>query len=80
MEYCDCPTYDYAVASEGLVSESYFAGTDGTNEVSGRVYSDGLPYATIQEFGGQTKALIIEAKKGKALMLRLAASKSSRGG
>jgi len=41
--------------------------TNETNEVSGRVYSSGLPYAAIQEFGGQTKAHIIEAKNGKAL-------------
>src|SRR5271170_7818927 len=38
-----------------------------TNEVSGRVYSSGVPYARIQEFGGQTKPHIIEAKNGKAL-------------
>lgn len=40
---------------------------DAPNEVSGRVYSSGLSYARIQEFGGQTKAHVIEATKGKAL-------------
>jgi len=42
-----------------------------TNSVTGRVYSSGLPYARIQEFGGQTKAHIIEAKNGKALMFNM---------
>ena len=42
-----------------------------TNSVEGRVYSSGLPYARIQEFGGQTKAHIIEAKNGKALAFNM---------
>ena len=41
--------------------------SDSPHEVSGRVYSSGLPYAAIQEFGGQTRAHIIEATKAKAL-------------
>jgi hypothetical protein len=41
--------------------------TDSANSVTGMVYSSGLPYAAIQEFGGWTKAHAIEAKKGKAL-------------
>jgi hypothetical protein len=44
--------------------------TNTTNEVSGRVYSSGLPYTCIQESGGQIKAHIIEAKNGKAPAFR----------
>jgi hypothetical protein len=50
-----------------LVRSIFQQVTNSTNEVSGRVYSSGLPYAAIQEFGGQTKAHIIEAKNAKAL-------------
>jgi hypothetical protein len=42
-----------------------------TNSVSGRVFSSGVPYARIQEDGGQTKAHIIEAKNGKALAFNM---------
>jgi hypothetical protein len=41
--------------------------TDSPTAVTGMVYSSGVPYARIQEYGGQTKAHIIEAKNGKAL-------------
>lgn len=44
---------------------------DSVNSIIGRVFSSGLPYAKIQEFGGQTKAHIIEAKNGKALMFNM---------
>jgi phage gpG-like protein len=54
-----------------LVRSIFEQVTNSTNEVSGRVYSSGLPYAAIQEFGGQTKAHIIEAKNGKALMFNM---------
>ena len=54
-----------------LVRSIFEQVTNSTNEVSGRVYSSGLPYARIQEFGGQTKAHIIEAKNGKALMFNM---------
>jgi phage gpG-like protein len=54
-----------------LVRSIFQQVTNSTNEVSGRVYSSGLPYARIQEFGGQTKAHIIEAKNGKALMFNM---------
>jgi len=50
-----------------LVRSIFQQVTNSANEVSGRVYSSGLPYAAIQEFGGQTKAHVIEAKNGKAL-------------
>lgn len=50
-----------------LVRSIFQQVTNNANEVSGRVYSSGLPYAAIQEFGGQTKAHIIEAVNGKAL-------------
>lgn len=50
-----------------LVRSIFEEVTEGAHSVSGRVYSSGLPYAAIQEFGGQTKAHIIEAKNGKAL-------------
>lgn len=56
----------------GKLSRSIFEQvTNSTNEVSGRVYSSGVPYAAIQEFGGQTKAHIIEARNGKALMFNM---------
>jgi hypothetical protein len=51
-----------------------------TNSVSGRVYSSGLPYARIQEFGGQTKAHIIEAKNGKALLITSSSNGITYGG
>ena len=54
-----------------LVRSIFEQVTNSANEVSGRVYSSGLPYAAIQEFGGQTKAHIIEAKNGKALMFNM---------
>jgi phage gpG-like protein len=54
-----------------LVRSIFEQVTNGTNEVAGRVFSSGLPYAAIQEFGGQTKAHIIEAKNGKALMFNM---------
>jgi len=52
-----------------LVRSIFQQVTNSANEVSGRVYSSGLPYARIQEFGGQTKAHIIEAKNTKALLI-----------
>jgi len=52
-----------------LVRSIFEQVTNSANEVSGRVYSSGVPYARIQEFGGQTKAHIIEAKNAKALFL-----------
>jgi len=56
----------------GKLSRSIFEQvTNSTNEVSGRVYSSGVPYAAIQEYGGQTKAHVIEAKNGKALAFNL---------
>jgi phage gpG-like protein len=55
-----------------LVRSIFQQVTDGANEVSGRVYSSGLAYAAIQEFGGQTKAHIIEAVSGKALAFAIA--------
>lgn len=54
-----------------LVRSIFQQVTNSTNEVSGRVYSSGLAYARIQEFGGQTKAHIIEAKNGKALAFNM---------
>jgi phage gpG-like protein len=54
-----------------LVRSIFEQVTNNTNEVAGRVYSSGVPYAAIQEFGGQTKAHIIEAKNGKALMFNM---------
>jgi phage gpG-like protein len=54
-----------------LVRSIFQQVTNSTNEVSGRVYSSGLPYAAIQEYGGQTKAHIIEAVNGKALMFNM---------
>jgi phage gpG-like protein len=57
------------IRSGNLVRSIFQQVTNDTNEVSGRVYSSGLPYARIQEFGGQTRAHIIEAKNAKALML-----------
>jgi hypothetical protein len=44
---------------------------DESNSVEGRVFSSGLKYAKIQEFGGQTKAHIIEAINGKALAFNI---------
>ena len=35
--------------------------------IAARVYSSGVPYAAIQEFGGQTPAHVIEAKKAMVL-------------
>jgi len=56
----------------GKLSRSIFEQvTDSVNSVEGRVFSSGLPYAAIQEFGGQTKAHIIEAKNGKALTFNM---------
>jgi phage gpG-like protein len=56
----------------GKLSRSIFEQvTNSTNEVSGRVFTSGVPYARIQEYGGQTKAHIIEAKNGKALMFNM---------
>jgi hypothetical protein len=54
-----------------LVRSIFQQVTNSTNEVSGRVFSSGLPYAKIQEFGGQTKAHIIEAVNGKALAFNM---------
>src|ERR1700722_16346592 len=54
-----------------LVRSIFQQVTNSTNEVLGRVFSSGLPYAKIQEFGGQTKAHIIEAVNGKALMFNM---------
>jgi phage gpG-like protein len=54
-----------------LVRSIFEQVTNSLNEVSGRVYSSGLPYAAIQEFGGQTKAHIIEAVNGKALAFKM---------
>jgi len=54
-----------------LVRSIFEQVTNSTNEVSGRVFSSGLPYARIQEFGGQTKAHIIEAVNGKALAFNM---------
>lgn len=53
-----------------LVRSIFEQVTNSANEVSGRVYSSGVPYARIQEFGGQTKAHVIEAKNGKALVFQ----------
>jgi hypothetical protein len=50
-----------------LVRSIFEQVTNSINEVLGRVFSSGLAYAAIQEFGGQTKAHIIEAVNGKAL-------------
>jgi phage gpG-like protein len=56
----------------GKLSRSIFEQvTNSTNEVSGRVFSSGLTYAAIQEFGGETKAHIIEAVNGKALAFKM---------
>lgn len=54
-----------------LVRSIFEQVTNSSNEVSGRVYSSGLPYAAIQEDGGQTKAHIIEAVNGKALAFQM---------
>src|SRR3984957_4415376 len=54
-----------------LVRSIFQQVTNNATEVSGRVYSSGLPYARIQEFGGQTKAHIIEATNAKALMFNM---------
>ena len=54
-----------------LVRSIFEQVTNSANEVSGRVFSSGLPYAAIQEFGGQTKAHIIEAVNGKALAFNM---------
>ena len=54
-----------------LVRSIFEQVTNSSNEVSGRVYSSGLPYAAIQEFGGKTSPHIIEAKNGKALAFNL---------
>ena len=54
-----------------LVRSIFQQVTNSTNEVSGRVYSSGLPYARIQEFAGQTKAHVIEAVNGKALAFNM---------
>jgi phage gpG-like protein len=54
-----------------LVRSIFEQVTNSTNEVSGRVYSSGVPYAAIQEYGGQTKAHIIEAANGKALAFNM---------
>jgi phage gpG-like protein len=54
-----------------LVRSIFQQVTNSSNEVSGRVFSSGLPYAAIQEFGGQTKAHVIEAKNVKALMFNM---------
>ena len=50
-----------------LVRSIFEQVTNSANEVSGRVYSSGVPYARIQEFGGQTKSHVIESTNGKAL-------------
>lgn len=50
-----------------LVRSIFEQVTNSTNEVAGRVFSSGLAYAAIQEFGGETKAHVIEAQNGKAL-------------
>lgn len=50
-----------------LVRSIFEQVTNSGSEVSGRVYSSGLPYAAIQEFGGQTRPHVIEATKAKAL-------------
>jgi phage gpG-like protein len=56
----------------GKLSRSIFEQvTNSATEVSGRVYSSGVAYAKIQEFGGQTKAHIIEAVNGKALAFKM---------
>jgi phage gpG-like protein len=54
-----------------LVRSIFEQVTNSVNEVSGRVFSSGLPYAAIQEFGGQTKAHVIEAINGKALAFNM---------
>ena len=41
--------------------------TQSANAVLGRVYSAGVPYAAIHEYGGKTSAHIIEAKTAQAL-------------
>jgi hypothetical protein len=57
------------IRSGNLVRSIFQQVTNSANEVSRRVYSSGVTYARIQEFGGQTKAHIIEAKNAKALFL-----------
>lgn len=59
------------IRSGNLVRSIFQQVSNETNEVSGRVYSSGLPYARIQEYGGQTKAHVIEAVKGKALAFNM---------
>ena len=56
----------------GKLSRSIFEEVTNTaNEVAGRVFSSGVPYARIQEFGGHTKAHVIEAINGKALAFNM---------
>lgn len=59
------------IRSGKLVRSIFQQVENDTNSVSGRVYSSGVPYARIQEYGGQTKAHIIEAVNGKALMFNI---------
>ena len=53
------------IRSGNLVRSIFEEVKSEASSVSGRVFSSGVAYARIQEYGGQTKAHIIEAVKVK---------------
>jgi hypothetical protein len=54
--------------SQGPLFDSIQAKMEMNNDTAtGTVYSEGVPYAAIQEYGGQTRAHDIEAVRAKAL-------------
>jgi phage gpG-like protein len=68
------------IRSGNLVRSIFEEVKNETNSVSGRVYSSGVAYARIQEYGGQTKPTLSRPSMAKRWRSTWAASRSSSSG
>lgn len=59
------------VRSGALLASIHSEMVEGTNDIYGTVYSQGVPYAAIHEYGGVTSPHVIAAKYAQALRFEI---------